>query len=88
MCGVIESIWQIGHTDKTSGSRTCEVGKCNGASARIRPVDEGIGDGMEDPCAYIGTGASWQVTWIFVQYCLSEELTGPLGCLCREGTSV
>jgi len=43
---------------------------------------------MEDSSAYIGVWASWQVTWIFVQYGLSEELTSPLGCLCSEGTSV
>ena len=43
---------------------------------------------MEDSSAYIGAWASRQVTRIFVQYRLREELSGTLGCLRCDGTSV
>ena len=43
---------------------------------------------MEDSFSDIGAWTGWQVTRIFVQHCFGEELTSPLGCLCREGASV
>src|ERR1039457_1835512 len=43
---------------------------------------------MEDSSAYIGAWASRQIPRIFVQNCLSEELSSPLGCLRCDGTSV
>jgi hypothetical protein len=46
---VIESIWQIGHTNKSPGVCSCKIGKCKSASARIGSIDDSEGNRMDDP---------------------------------------